>query len=68
MGPYSEIKQSQRRANLKLILANPKLSDDMKRIWRMHLNNLAINEDEYNKRVKQVFSLLKPRHNWITLG
>lgn len=69
MGPYSEIKQSQRRASLKLILANPKLSDDMKRIWRMHLNNLAINEDEYNKRVKQVFSLLKPRHrNWVTLG
>mgnify|MGYP005999433429 CR=1 FL=1 len=69
MGPYSEQLQSKRRANLKLILANPKLSDDMKRIWRMHLNNLAINEDEYNKRVKQVFSLLKPRHrNWITLG
>ena len=69
MGPYSEQTQSKRRANLKLILANPKLSDDMKRIWRMHLNNLAVNEDEYNKRVKQVFSLLKPRHsNWITLG
>ena len=69
MGPYSEQLQSKRRANLKLILANPKLSDDMKRIWKMHLNNLAINEDEYNKRVKQVFSLLKPRHsNWITLG
>ena len=69
MGPYSEELQSKRRANLKLILANPKLSDDMKRIWKMHLNNLAINEDEYNKRVKQVFSLLKPRHsNWITLG
>ena len=69
MGPYSEIKQSQRRASLKLILANPKLSDDMKRIWRQHLNNISVNEEEYNKRVKQVFSLLKPRHrNWITLG
>ena len=68
MGPYSEQLQSKRRANLKLILANPKLSDDMKRIWKMHLNNLAINEDEYNKRVKQVFSLLKPRHNCITLA
>ena len=44
MGPYSEELQSKRRANLKLILANPKLSDDMKRIWKQHLNNLAVDD------------------------
>lgn len=60
MGPYSEELQSKRRANLKLILANPKLSDDMKRIWKMHLNNLAINEDEYNKRVKEIYENVRP--------
>jgi hypothetical protein len=60
MGPYSEELQSKRRANLKLILADPKLSDDMKRIWKMHLNNLAINEDEYNKRVKEIYENVRP--------
>lgn len=60
MGPYSEELQSKRRANLKLILADPKLSDDMKRIWKQHLNNLAINEDEYNKRVKEIYENVRP--------
>ena len=60
MGPYSEELQSKRRANLKLILANPKLSDDMKRIWKQHLNNLAVNEDEYNKRVKEIYENVRP--------
>ena len=55
MGPYSEELQQKRYKNLKLILATPNISDDMKRIWRQHLNNLAVNEDEYNKRVKDVY-------------
>jgi len=59
MGPYSEQLQQKRRANLKLTLANPKLSNDMKRIWRKHLDNLAVNEDEYNARVKATFRNFK---------
>ena len=55
MGPYSEKLQDKRKANLKLVLADPNISDDMKRIWKQHLNNLAVNEDEYNKRVVEVF-------------
>lgn len=65
MGPYSETKQSQRKANLKLILANPKLSEDMRIIWTRHLNNLSDNEEEYNKKVKQIYSLLQPK-NYLT--
>tara|TARA_X000000950_G_scaffold282859_1_gene382490 strand:+ start:818 stop:1021 length:204 start_codon:yes stop_codon:yes gene_type:complete len=61
MGPYSETKQSQRKANLKLILANPKLPEDVRNIWTQHLNNLSVNEEEYNKKVKQIYSLLKPK-------
>jgi len=64
MGPYSEELQQKRCKNLKLILANPKISDDMKRIWKQHLNNLAVNEDEYNKRVKEVYAKVQP---WKTL-
>ena len=54
MGPYSETKQSQRKANLKLILANPKLPEDVRNIWTQHLNHLSVNEEEYNKKVKQI--------------
>ena len=60
MGPFSEDLQSKRRANLKLILANPQISDDMKRIWKQHLNGLSVNEDEYNKKVKEVYAKVQP--------
>ena len=55
MGPFSETLQNKRKASLEKILATPGLSDDMKRIWQQHLNNLSVNEDEYNKRVVEVF-------------
>ena len=54
MGPYSEETQQKRRNLLKLIIADPTISEDMKRIWKQHLNNLALDEDEYNKRVKEI--------------
>ena len=60
MGPYSEELQQKRCKSLKLILATPNISDDMKRIWKQHLNNLAVNEDEYNKRVKVVYAKVQP--------
>ena len=47
--------------DLKLILANPKLPEDVRNIWTQHLNNLSVNEEEYNKKVKQIYSLLKPK-------
>ncbi len=31
----------------------------MKRIWTKHLNNLAVNEDEYNARVVNVFQNIR---------
>ena len=60
MGPYSEELQQKRRNSLKLVLADPKLSDDMKRIWKQHLRNLSIDEDEYNKRVKEIYEKIQP--------
>ena len=55
MGPYSEEKQNHRRSNILKILKNKKLPDDMRIIWQNHYNNLATHEDEYNKRVYEVF-------------
>ena len=60
MGPFSEDLQQKRRNNLKLILADPNISQDMKRIWKQHLNNLAVNEDEYNKRVREIYRNITP--------
>ena len=51
VGPYSLELQQKRRASLMLILKNPNLPEDMRRIWDQHLNNLALNETEYNQRV-----------------
>ena len=59
MGPFSEELQQKRKRNLQLVLAQNTLSDDMKRIWKQHLNNLAVNEDEYNKRVREVYASVK---------
>ena len=55
MGPYSETVQARRRANLEKMIANNKLNNHMKIIWKKHLHNLAVNEDEYNARVKQIY-------------
>ena len=65
MGPYSEELQQKRCNLLKSMIADPNLSDDMKRVWKQHLNNLAVNEDEYNKRVKEVYAKVQP---WKTLA
>jgi uncharacterized membrane-anchored protein YjiN (DUF445 family) len=68
MGPWSEHKQSQRAESIKHLLAtNPQMDDYMKSVWESKLNGLAQNEDEYNQRVKQVYSLMKPQNKgWVT--
>ena len=60
MGPYSEETQQKRRKLLKLLAADPNIDPDMKAIWTKHLNNLAVDEDEYNKRVREIYKNIKP--------
>ena len=59
MGPYSETKQQHRINNIKSILANKKLPDDTRNLWEQKLHNIAVNEDEYNKRVFEIFKDVK---------
>lgn len=68
MGPWSVEIQKKRADSIKRLLAtNPQLDSYMKGVWQNKLNNLAQNEDEYNQRVKRVYSLLKPKHKgWVT--
>lgn len=65
MGPYSEIKQAQRKAAIEKVLKNKKLHEDMRIIWTQHLNNLSVNEEEYNIKVKSIYEKLS-RWNTIT--
>ena len=58
MGPYSERQQAQRRTQILKILARPNLKDDARRIWIHHLSTLATSEEQYNARVKAVYSNL----------
>ena len=60
MGPYSEEKQIHRAESIKTLLDNnPQIDDYMKSIWLKHAKNIALNEDEYNARVKAIFSNMK---------
>lgn len=59
MGPYSETKQLHRISNIKKLLANKMLPEDTRRIWETKLKNIAVDEDEYNKRVTETFKNVK---------
>lgn len=57
MGPFSEQKQIERADSIQRLLdSNPQLDDHMKGIWLKHQRNLCLNEDEYNKRVKDIYT------------
>ena len=68
MGPYSETVQKYRAESIQYLLdTNPQLDEYMKSIWQMKLNDLAVTEEEYYTRVKQIYSTLKPKHRgWVT--
>jgi len=59
MGPYSEAKQLHRISNIKKVLANKRLDEDTRRIWETKLHSIAVDEDEYNKRVAETFKNVK---------
>ena len=59
MGPYSEAKQLHRISNIKKVLANKRLDEDTRRFWETKLDNIAVDEDEYNKRVAETFKNVK---------
>lgn len=68
MGPFSETVQKHRADSIQRLLdTNPQIDDYMKSIWQSKLKDLALTEDEYNLRVKKIYSLIKPKHRgWVT--
>jgi hypothetical protein len=62
MGPFSDEKQFQRAIAIKRLLANSEnLDDETKAMWNRKLLGLAITEDEYNRRVKEIYNSPKFR-------
>jgi hypothetical protein len=54
MGPYSDYTQQKRAERIASVLVNCK-NEDARRIWRLHLANLANNETDYNARVVEMY-------------
>ena len=60
MGPYSEKKQIERAGAIKRLLeTNPQMNEITRAMWQKHANNLAVTEEEYNARVKAIYSKMK---------
>ena len=59
MGPYSEQKQKQRHDALKNRSEDDSLPHDVRAIYEKKLNELAVNEEEYNARVVEIYKKLK---------
>ena len=68
MGPFSEQKQLERADSIKRLLeTNPQMDDYMKSIWKKHAMNISFDEEEYNRRVRSIYSTIKPKHRgWVT--
>lgn len=56
MGPYSEEKQYKRAASIQRLVDNKSLSEDVRQLWRQKLIGLALTEDEYNRRVLEIYN------------
>lgn len=57
MGPFSEQKQFERATSIKRLLdQNPDLDVLTRAMWKSKLKNLALTEERYNARVKNIFS------------
>ena len=63
MGPFSEQKQLERADSIKRLLeTNPQMDDYMKSIWAKHAMNISFDQDEYNRKVRAIYSTIKPKH------
>jgi len=60
MGPYSEQKQIERAGAIKRLLDdNPNMDPVTRSMWERKANALAVTEEEYNARVKAIYSNMK---------
>jgi hypothetical protein len=59
MGPFSELKQLERKASVLRILQQGDLSEWARNYWGRIYDTIAMNEDRYNARVVTTFKNAK---------
>lgn len=66
MGPYSDERQYQRAQAICRVLEQD-LTDDARRIWEQHLRGLSRSEEQYNARVKMIWTNIRNRYTgaWL---
>jgi len=68
MGPWNKDRQLERAKAVERLLQQPKLNDWARQYWSGVLENLATNESQYNRRVKQTYSNLIRNKGYIDYG
>ena len=60
MGPFSEMKQLERKASVLQVLGQDDISEWARNYWGRVCDTIAMNEDRYNARVVSTFKNAKP--------
>ena len=55
MGPFNELRQLERKAQVLAVLQQDNLSEWATNYWTVVYNNIALDEDRYNARVAGAF-------------
>lgn len=58
MGPFDRERQKRRIANCDSILGQQDLTPRARRLWTQIRNSITLDEDEYNRRVKETYQNL----------
>ena len=61
MGPFSEMKQLERKASVLRVLKQNNLSEWARNYWGTVYDTIAMSEDRYNDRVVQTFKNIQTR-------
>lgn len=56
MGPFSEDKQWQRCEAVRRLAEDKSLPEDTRAMWNRKLLGMALTEDEYNRRVIEIYN------------
>jgi hypothetical protein len=66
LGPFSDERQVKRAEAICRVLAQD-LTEDARRIWEQHLRGLSRSEEQYNARVKMIWTGIRNKQTggWL---
>jgi hypothetical protein len=65
MGPFSEMKQLERKASVLALLQQNNLSEWARDYWGLVLDRITLDEARYNDRVVQLYKDRERQKGWI---